>query len=69
MMFYIDLKGENLSNIGKYETYITFIESNDICVQIFEQLTLFQPKGADYAHHNTICPLGFSGLQELTALH
>ena len=26
------------------------------------QLTLFQPGGADYAHHITACPLGFENL-------
>ena len=32
-----------------------------------EQLTLSQPGGADYAHHNTTSPPGFSDLA--TALH
>ena len=27
-----------------------------------EQLTLSQPGGADYAHHSTMSPPGFSGL-------
>ena len=27
------------------------------------QLTLFQPRGADYAHHITDCPTGFENLK------